>query len=56
MPELDLDARIDELYGLAPAEFTAARNRLAQELRAAVAATMRPRRQSWAGRRSPPGR
>jgi hypothetical protein len=56
MPELDLDARIDELYGLAPAEFTAARNRLAKELRAAgrrddAAATAklgRPTLAAWA--------
>jgi DNA repair exonuclease SbcCD ATPase subunit len=56
MPELDLEARIDELYALAPTEFTAARNQLAKELRsagrrddaAAVAKLGRPTLAAWA--------
>jgi hypothetical protein len=56
MPELDLEARIDELYELAPSEFTAARNQLAKELRSAdrrddaaqVAKLARPTLAAWA--------
>jgi hypothetical protein len=56
MAEMDLEARIDELYALAPGEFTAARNGLAKELRAAgrrddasaVAKLGRPTLAAWA--------
>jgi hypothetical protein len=56
MPEVDLEARIDELYALAPNEFTAARNQLARELRSAdrrddaagIAKLGRPTLAAWA--------
>ena len=35
MPDLDLDARLDELFATEPKEFTAARDALARELKAA---------------------